>query len=881
MALTPGSKLGFYSILDRLGSGGMGEVHRAHDNRLGREVAVKALPDEFSRDPVRVLRFEREARMLAALNHPAVAAIYGLEEADGEKFIVMELVPGETLSEKVAHGSLTLDESLKIARQIAEALEAAHERGIIHRDLKPANVKVTPEGRVKVLDLGLAKAFDVKETGSSDPGSSLSPTLVIEGTQPGVILGTAEFMSPEQARGKPVDKRTDIWAFGCVLYELLTGLRTFTGETATDVLAAIVTKEPAWEALPVDTPPRIRELLVRCLQKDPNRRLRDIGDARIEIEETLADRRTRSASGSVSAPVSAPVIVAPARSPRIRRGFVAALAGAAVLAVFLLLRARGGAPAAAPPPAATRFLAVLPFKDLSGQADGQLLGDAFAETMSARLSRVPGLQVVTPRATTDFSAGENDLSEVARSTGATLFVGGAIQRAGDRVRITCSLRAPDGVQLHGDEVTAPAADIFGAQDRLAETVLGWLGAKRPTRTTPRPDTALESPEAQESYLKAIGALRRYDSADSIATAVRILTDLDRERPGSPLILAALGRAYLHEFEITRDPASAERAIAACEAARALDEANPEVHTTLGQILSLTGKPAEAALELERALAEQPSSIDALLALGAAYRSAGRASEAEATYQRAIARQPNYWAAYNQTGSFYYRVGRYPEAIGMFQEALKRRPDSTRIWNNLGAAYFKTDRYADARKAYASSLRIEPSDGAYSTLGTIEYFLGNYRAAAAAYEQAAKLTPGKYLYWANLADAYRWVPDAGPRAAPAYEKAIGLARREIALNPRNAAAHATLAVCLAKTGDPKGAGTHIEKALEIEPRNPDHFLYAAIVANLAGRSADAIGWIRRGVAAGLGVAQIEKEPEFANLRTLPAFREALGPPRKAA
>jgi tetratricopeptide (TPR) repeat protein len=870
MALTPGSQLGVYSILDRLGSGGMGEVHRAHDTRLGREVAVKALPDEFARDPERVLRFEREARMLAAMNHPAVAAIYGLEEADGQKFIVMELVPGETLSEKVSYGSLTLEESLRIARQIAEGLEAAHERGIIHRDLKPANIKVTPDGRVKVLDLGLAKAFDARETGS-DPGLSLSPTLVIEGTQPGVILGTVEFMSPEQARGKPVDKRTDIWAFGCVLFELLTGQRTFTGETATDVLASIVTQEPAWEALPPDTPPRIRDLLVRCLQKDPNRRLRDIGDARIEIEETLAERRERS--------TSAPALAVREVPRRSRRGLLAALGAAAVIAVVLLLRGRGPAPAAAPL-SATRFLAVLPFKDLSGQPDGQLLGDAFAETMSARLARVPGLQVVTPRATSDFSAGENDLTSVARTTGATLFVGGAIQRAGNRVRITCSLRAPDGVQIQGGEVTAPASDIFGAQDRLAETVLGWLGAKKPAGPGPRADAALESPAAQESYLKAIGALRRYDSPESIATAVRILTELDRERPGSPLILAALGRAHLHEFEITRDPASAEKAIAACEAARRLDDTNPEVHTTLGQILSLTGKPAEAAVELERALAEQPSSIDALLALGGAYRSAGRMADAEAAYRRAIARQPNYWAAYNHTGSFYYRVGRYPEAIAMFQEALRRRPDSTRAWNNLGAAYFKIDRYADARNAYASSLRIQPSAGAYSTLGTIEYFLGNYRASAAAYEDATKLTPGKYLYWANLADAYRWVPEGRSRAAAAYGKAIELARGEILLNPRNAAAHATLAVCLAKTGD-EGAQTHIEKALEIEPRNPDHFLYAAIVANLAGRSSDAIVWIRRGVAAGLGVAQIEKDPEFANLRTLPAFREALGPSRKAA
>ena len=276
MPLAAGSKLGIYAVLDLLGSGGMGKVYRARDTRLGREVAIKGLPEEFSRDPARLARFEREARMLAALNHPGVAAIYGLEEADGTQFIVMELVPGDTLSQRISLAPLALVDALRIGRQIAEALEAAHERGIIHRDLKPANIKVTPEGRVKVLDLGLAKAFDTKET-SSDSDASLSPTLVLEGTQPGVILGTAEYMSPEQARGKAVDKRTDIWAFGCVMYEVLTGRRAFTGETVTDVLAAIVTAEPDWDALPADTPQRIRDLLGRCLQKDPARRLRDVG----------------------------------------------------------------------------------------------------------------------------------------------------------------------------------------------------------------------------------------------------------------------------------------------------------------------------------------------------------------------------------------------------------------------------------------------------------------------------------------------------------------------------------------------------------------------------------------------------------------------------
>jgi serine/threonine protein kinase/tetratricopeptide (TPR) repeat protein len=868
MPLAAGSKFGVYSILGPLGSGGMGEVYRAADMRLGREVAIKTLPEAFSRDPERLARFEREARMLAALNHPAIAAIYGLEESDGVRFIVMELVPGDTLSEKLSHGPLPLDEALKVARQIADALEAAHERGIIHRDLKPANIKVTPEGRVKVLDLGLAKAFDARGT-SSEPDLSLSPTIVSDGTQPGVILGTAEFMSPEQARGKPVDKRTDIWAFGCVLYELLTGRRIFGGETASDVLAAILTAEPRWDLLPRDTPPRIRELLRRSLEKDPNRRLRDIGDAGIEIDQARELFRT--------SPLPLP-IVPHAFRPRISGKRLAALGAAAaaiVLAILWLTSRRSPASAPAPAPSsATRFLAVLPFKDFSGQKDGQLLGDAFAETMSARLASVPGLQIVTPRATNELSAGEKDLERISRSTGANLILAGAIQRAGDQLRITCSLvRAPGGVHVGGEEVTTRASDIFGAQDRLAESVLSWLGAKSAAESSARPANVLLTSAAQENYLKAIGALRRYDSPESLETAVRILTDLDRKHPDSPLILAALGRAYLNQFEVTRDPALAERAAATCEAARKLDDRLPEVHTTLGQVLKMTGKPAEAIGEFERALAEQPSSIDALLGLADAYRATGN-PEAEGTYRRALALQPSYWAVYNQFGFFYFRSGRYADAIPMFREAIRRRPDSVRVYNNLGAALFKVDRFTDARQAYQSSIRISPSDGAYTNLGNLEYYVGNYRAAAAAFEEATKLTPGKYLYWANLADAYRWTPELASRAPEAYEKAARLAERELTLDPDNAAAHATLALCDAKLGRMDPARHHIRRALEIEPTNPDHLLYAAIVAEVAGRSDDAIDWIRKAVKAGLGAAQIEREPELRNLRRLPGFGEAV-------
>ena len=288
MSLAPGSRIGVYEILGPLGAGGMGEVYKARDSRLDRLVAIKLLPDEFARDPERLARFEREAKTLATLNHPHIAQIYGFEEMGA---LVMELVEGEDLSVRLARGPLPLDEALPMARQMAEALEAAHEAGIVHRDLKPANIKVGTDGSVKVLDFGLAKALD-RGSGIGDQGSggaAKSPTMMSPAlTMGGVILGTAAYMSPEQARGRAVDKRADIWAFGVVLHEMLTGTALFAGESITDTLAAVLTRPIELSLLPSAVPTPIRKLIGRCLERDPKRRLRDIGEARLAIEEVLA-----------------------------------------------------------------------------------------------------------------------------------------------------------------------------------------------------------------------------------------------------------------------------------------------------------------------------------------------------------------------------------------------------------------------------------------------------------------------------------------------------------------------------------------------------------------------------------------------------------------
>ncbi|MDH3215268.1 MAG: serine/threonine-protein kinase, partial [Candidatus Krumholzibacteria bacterium] len=278
-----GKTFAHYEITEQIGAGGMGEVYRARDTKLDRDVAVKVLPEIVAQDAERLTRFRREAKLLASFNHAHIATLHGLEESNGRQFLVMELVEGEDLSQRIKRGPIPVKETLKIAGEVAGALQEAHERGIIHRDLKPANIKVTSDGNVKVLDFGLAKAL---ETDADDPGISQSPTLAASmGTMGGVILGTAAYMSPEQARGKTLDRRTDIWALGCVIYEMLTGQSAFPGETVSDTIAKILEREPDWNALPPDTPPSIQVLIRRCLQKEQKKRLQDVGDLRIQIEE--------------------------------------------------------------------------------------------------------------------------------------------------------------------------------------------------------------------------------------------------------------------------------------------------------------------------------------------------------------------------------------------------------------------------------------------------------------------------------------------------------------------------------------------------------------------------------------------------------------------
>ncbi len=859
MTLSGGERLGFYEVLAPLGSGGMGEVYRALDTRLQREVAIKILPEAFADDAERLARFEREARLLAALNHPAIATVHGLEHDGARRYLVMELVEGETLAARLNAGPLPVPDVLRLGRQIAEGLEAAHARGVVHCDLKPANIALTPDGRVKLLDFGLARAFAPER---SEQDASRSPTITADIAPRGSIFGTVSYMSPEQARGREIDKRTDIWAFGCVLYEMLTCRKAFAGETVPDTLGLIFEADPDWGALPAKTPAGVKELLRRCIQKDPNRRLRDVGDARIELDDSISGQTHELPETEV-------------RSARRRRRRLVLGAAAVLLAgaaFWLILETRR--PAAG---AGDRSLAVLPFRNLTNMPEGELLGLAMADTVSVRLANVPGLQVVTPRAAVEAGENDSNFARVARRLGANRLVAGTLQRENERYRITYRLLDADGRQLAANAFDG--AELFILQDRVADGVVRDLRLRRGARRTPTP-SGLDTVADQERYLQAIGLLQRYDRRDGVERAVQILGKLADEKPQSALVQAALGRAALAMFDFTKDRSWADRAAVASDAARVLDPGLPEVDIIMGETFLVTGRSKEAVEAFRRGLAASPDKVDALLGLGRAAEAAGDDRTAEDAFRRAAALQPSF-AVFNQLGALHADRGRWSEAAAMFRRAAEVAPDSYRAYSNLGGVSVLGCDFGTALPALRKALELKPDDPiAASNLGLTQLWTGRPGEAVATLETASRNAPANFQVWGAFGDALAET-GAKERAAQAYGRAIELAQGAVRLNPRDAAAHSVLGTSFARTGRTEKAVGEIQTALSLDDKQPNVLADAATVAALRGNSQEALGWIRKAVDAGYCRQIIARQPEFASLHSSPEFQSIVAAPRKTA
>jgi serine/threonine-protein kinase len=564
MTLTQGSRLGPYLVAGPIGAGGMGEVYRAHDERLGRDVALKILPESVAQEPNALARFEREARVLASLNHPNIAQIYGIEESGGVRALVMELIDGEGLDAVIQRGALPLDRALAIAGQIAEALEAAHDAGIVHRDLKPANVMVRPDGTVKVLDFGLAKATETAA------GSEESPTIVTPAvTQAGVILGTAAYMAPEQARGQPVDRRADIWAFGALLYEMLTGSRLFAGDTVSDLIASILRQPIDLSRLPQGTPREIRHLLARCLDRDVKTRLQAIGEGRVVLAGA-----PRGSTWMKTALVTSIV--------------VAVVGGA--LALGLGVRNRDPGPVEGPHAAqGDRSIAVLPFVNSSGTQADDYLADGMTDELIAALGKVPGLRVAARSSAFTFKGSKLEAREVAQKLGVETVLEGTVRRSGTRLRVTASLvSASDGLQIWSSSFENEGGDPFTVQDQVTRSVVSGLSLQLGgTALQASQAGRTKDPEAHDLYLRGLAAANPGSEAD-LRRAIEIYQQALRRDPD--FALPYVGIAWVHIFLADAYVAPNEalpKTVIAARAALDRDSLVADAHAVLAYALMAT------------------------------------------------------------------------------------------------------------------------------------------------------------------------------------------------------------------------------------------------------------------------------------------------------
>ena len=730
MRLATGTQLGPYEVLAPLGAGGMGQVYRARDSRLSRDVAIKSLPPEFARDADRLARFEREARLLASLNHPNIATIYGLEVQQGTPHLVLELIEGQTLAARLKGGPLELRETLALCGQIAAAIEAAHERGIVHRDLKPGNVMITSSGVAKVLDFGLAKggaADSPSGSGRRDATpapSHLATELVGErGTEMGVVLGTAAYMSPEQARGRAVDRRTDVWAFGCVVYECLTGRPAFDGETTSDLIARILEREPDWGALPTATPPRLRELLRRCLRKDADARPRDIRDVRLELAEIAA-------GGGDKAGVTS-----------------------------------------------EQSIAVLPFENLSGP-DDEYFSDGMTDEILSALGQVEGLRVAARSSCFAFKGRRENLRAIAERLDVATVLEGSVRRAGSRLRVHAQLvKAADGYQMWAERYDREMTDVFQVQDEIAAAIATKLrGAMQQRQPEHAPRRGTENLEAYELFLRgrALQNKRGRFLDDAVECFERAL-ELD---PNYAEALAWLSDSYrlMGVFGAAPFGAIMGKARTTAERALAIDPHQAEAWATLACVAEQYDWDFERAGQLyQRALDLDPRHARARgqRALWGFIRGAVTLEQASAEMQRAIAEEPlNAWIA----GMHAYLLGfagRHEESVHEAERAVSIDRDSFFArWNLLRSLAFAG--HYDRALAQAPAL-LRESGRHFWVLGTLAWIHGATgqpeKAAAVLEEMEAR---GKLEFAAPF-----WLATAAS-AAGQEDKAVRYMERSVEL-----------------------------------------------------------------------------------------------------
>jgi serine/threonine-protein kinase len=860
MPLEPGVRLGAYEIVALVGAGGMGEVYRARDTRLDRIVAIKILPPGNADLKV---RFEREAKVISSLDHPNVCALYdvGHEDDIDIDYLVMQFLEGETLASRIERGPLPVSEAMRIAGAVASALQAAHSRGIVHRDLKPANIFLSTNAggeMVKLLDFGLAiRRAPVASQAVTTSAASTTRTTVSEVGRP---IGTLPYMAPEQVEGQAVDARADVFAFGAVFFEMITGQRAFRGATRLGIAGAILHDEPqAMTSVRPGIPLELDRLVKKCLAKRPSGRYANGAELVAELEriEALIDRRSVWPASRVVGLVLASTTVV-----------------ALLVAIVYLRTENGSAPVAATVPADTTVLAVLPFEGESVDASRKAYWSGLSDAVTTKLAALPASYHLTVLSQGEIRRNSVTSAKSARTElGATQLLTG--KATSSPAVITLELTdTPTNRALAVRTVSLDStSDSQSPETRILEATVSLIGLRLVARDRAALLVGEGGPGTYDFYLQALGYLQDYDRPENIDTAISLFRHVLEIDPGNALAYSGIGRASWEKYLTTKDSQLVETARQSCERGLGLDEKESAPHACLGVVESGVGQYEKAVEEFQHALEREPDSDDALLGLAYAYQRLNQQAEAEQTFKRAIALRPRYWAGYSRLGEFYHRIGRFADAEQMFRQVITILPDSWRGYSNLGAELYVQSKTDAAIAAFEKSWSLRPSYQSASNLGTLYYFAkADYPRAASAYKRALTQNDKQFVVWGNYGSALHWSGDESG-ARDAYTKAAQLAESARNTDPRNANTLMSLAAYYGALNMTDRARVLMEQALALDSQTPRLLFEAGVISESSFHDRErALKLLGDAVDRGYQIEELNRAPSLVKLRRDPRFEQ---------
>ena len=872
-----GETISHYRITDKLGAGGMGIVYKAQDLQLERFVALKFLPQDLALSETDRERFLREARSASALDHPNIGVIHGIDKtADGRMFIVMAYYEGQTLSQKLSGGPLSLRQAMDWACQIASGLAAAHARNIVHRDIKPGNIIITKDNSARIVDFGLARVV-------ATPSATMT----------GGTTGTLPYMSPEQILGEPVDQRCDVWALSILLVQMVTGSHPFGRDNTTAMTFAILNQPPAAiEALPAPLQPIALHGLAKDVvhrYPDAKEMLTDLESARAQIsssgmaldEPTLTQSTPSAALKDVISHASTPRWQASSSSlsaadKRKDRRAAYVFAGLAVMALaagsLLFSPVRQRAAAMLSGSGGEKHVAVLPFDNIGNDPANEAVAEGLMDSLTSKLSNLDAQQqslwvvpssVVRSRKVTDPSSAGKDL-------GANLVVKGSIRRDAKNVQLTVNLIDAKDLRQVGSAVLDDATgDLAGLQDEAVARLAGLMNIKV-TADMLRATGGRGSPAAYELYLKALGLMQRYDKPGNLDQAVTALNDAVETDRKFALGYSSLGEAYRLKNQVDPNPRWIEQASAMLERAVQLDDRSPAPYVSLGRLHSSLAKHDLALQEFQKALAINPRDSEAIKGMAGAYVRMGRIQDAEDSYKRAIALKPGYWDGYNSLGFFYYNQKRYADAIQQFERVIQLTPDNAAAHSNLGGQFQNVGDFQKAEEEFKKSIALAPSYVAYANLGSLYEMQKRHAESAEMTEKALKINDNDFRLWANLALAYQWL-NQKDRAAAAMDKELALLEPAAKNQPGDASLQSALAVLYASQKQQGKALLALQNALALAPTDTQILSDAAEMYERLGDRDKALKYAGMSLGKGYPLQQLKDNPAMQGLLADSNFR----------